>query len=163
MNIAREINSTELSSLVVELEPKIRITYLVLLSLLMGDAHGYEIMKRIRSMAPGNIRASAGSIYPILKKLESMGLVERKMEQRGKIPLIIYSLSDRGLKFIIDLVDKNIEHLTRVFRAHIDILHKIKYSDIDPELKQVAKKHVPELRNKLKSLRDAIEELLKEL
>ncbi len=57
-----------------------------------GDAHGYEIIKKIEEYT-GFWKPSPGTIYPLLKAMVSEGLVSVRMEGEKKI----YSLTPRGL------------------------------------------------------------------
>ena len=82
---------------------------LALLSLLEdGDAHGYELMKRLAERSGGMYRASAGTVYPVLQQLEDEDLV-RAREEEGKR---IYSLTDAGREEL----DRNREAVARIWR-----------------------------------------------
>lgn len=64
----------------------------VLVALVDGPAHGYEIMRRLGERSGGLWRPSPGSVYPILQLLEDEGLV-RGTEQDGRRT---YELTDEG-------------------------------------------------------------------
>lgn len=56
----------------------------IILSILkQGDSYGYEIMQRVRTMSNGHIEWKEGSIYPVLKKLETNGLIESYWKMEG--------------------------------------------------------------------------------
>jgi PadR family transcriptional regulator PadR len=59
--------------------------------------HGYRITKALDSLTGGVIFIQAGTIYPILKNLESQGLIRHSMEKstRGP-PRKAYRLTDEG-------------------------------------------------------------------
>jgi DNA-binding PadR family transcriptional regulator len=53
----------------------------VLLSLADGDKHGYAIMKEVARLTDGGVILSAGTLYGILRRLVSDGLVVEKSER----------------------------------------------------------------------------------
>ncbi|HXQ98045.1 MAG TPA: PadR family transcriptional regulator [Candidatus Limnocylindrales bacterium] len=53
----------------------------VLLALADGDKHGYAIMKEVTRLTDGAVSLSAGTLYGILRRLESEGLVVEKDER----------------------------------------------------------------------------------
>jgi DNA-binding PadR family transcriptional regulator len=65
---------------------------LLLAALLEGDAHGYELMRRLEEQAGGQWRPSPGSVYPLLQLLEDEGLVRGRDEDGRKV----YELTDEG-------------------------------------------------------------------
>jgi len=54
---------------------------LVLAALRKGDAHGFEILKRLEEAGSGALRLKEGSLYPALYRLEAAGLVSAAWEQ----------------------------------------------------------------------------------
>ncbi|MFW9912504.1 MAG: PadR family transcriptional regulator [Candidatus Thorarchaeota archaeon] len=70
--------------------------YIVLL-LNEGPIHGYGIMRAFMNRT-GN-KLSAGTLYPFLQKLESMGLVSKAEKSTGNRPKIVYTLTRKGRKF----------------------------------------------------------------
>jgi PadR family transcriptional regulator PadR len=53
---------------------------LVLSVLRQGDAHGFEILKRLEQAGSGALELKEGSLYPALYKLEAAGLVKGAWE-----------------------------------------------------------------------------------
>jgi len=53
----------------------------VLLALADGDKHGYAIMKEVTRLTDGSVSLSAGTLYGILRRLESEGLVVENDER----------------------------------------------------------------------------------
>ena len=53
---------------------------LILSALRRGDAHGFEILRRLEEAGSGALRLNEGSLYPALYKLEAAGLVKGKWE-----------------------------------------------------------------------------------
>ena len=58
---------------------------LVLSALRKGDAHGFEILKRLEQAGSGALQLKEGSLYPALYKLEAEGLVKGAWES-GETP-----------------------------------------------------------------------------
>jgi len=54
---------------------------LILSALRKGDAHGFELLKRLEHAASGALRLKEGSLYPALYKLEAAGLVKGAWEK----------------------------------------------------------------------------------
>ena len=61
-------------------------------ALVEGDAHGYELIRRLEERSAGVWRPSAGSVYPTLQLLEEEGLITGR-EEGGKR---VFSLTDAG-------------------------------------------------------------------
>src|SRR2546429_8666303 len=75
---------------------------LVLSALRRGDAHGFEILKRLEQAGSGALQLKEGSLYPALYRLESAGLVKAAWEE-GDTPRRgprrrIYRLTSKGGK-----------------------------------------------------------------
>ncbi len=68
------------------------IRHALLIGLLDGPAHGYEIIRRLEERSGGMWRPSAGSVYPTLQLLDEQGLL-RSHEDGGKR---VYELTDEG-------------------------------------------------------------------
>ncbi len=50
-------------------------TPLVLAILCKGDCYGYALIKEVREMSGSRISWSDGMLYPVLRRLESQGLI----------------------------------------------------------------------------------------
>lgn len=50
-------------------------TPLVLAILLDGESYGYAILKRVRELSNGDLEWTDGMLYPLLHRLERLGLV----------------------------------------------------------------------------------------
>ena len=62
-------------------EPLSPAMFHVLLALADGDKHGYAIMKEVTRLTDGAVSLSAGTLYGILRRLESEGLVVENDER----------------------------------------------------------------------------------
>lgn len=77
------------------------ISYLVLLILLNGEMHGYEIMKKLKNFPGLNIRIGSSTTYPLLKMLQEKGLIMCYYRSRGRRRVKICRITDNGIKAII--------------------------------------------------------------
>ena len=73
---------------------------LVLSALRRGEAHGFEVLRRLEAGGSGALRLREGSLYPALYRLESSGLIRGKWEgdstvRRGPRRRL-YRLTDKG-------------------------------------------------------------------
>lgn len=68
------------------------IRWALLIALLDGPSHGYELISRLESRTGGMWRPSAGSVYPTLQLLEDEGLI-RGRDQEGKR---VFELTEEG-------------------------------------------------------------------
>lgn len=82
-------------------------TYLILLSLSVGERHGYAILKDVEELSFGKVVMSTGTLYEALARLLEQGLIERvegaQVEQKGSHPgrpRKIYRLSPRGRQLL---------------------------------------------------------------
>src|SRR2546427_2535533 len=73
--------------------------YAVLGMLALGPGSGYDLKKRIEGSVAHFWSESYGQIYPILARLASRRLVERRLErQKGKPDRYVYSITAEGEK-----------------------------------------------------------------
>src|SRR4051795_9080647 len=83
---------------------------LVLSVLRRGEAHGFEILKRLEQAGSGALRLKEGSLYPALYRLEAAGMVRAAWEagdtaRRGPRRRI-YGLTDKGHRQLDDARDE---------------------------------------------------------
>jgi PadR family transcriptional regulator PadR len=99
---------------------------LVVLSLLAeGEKYGYLLSKEAASKSDGKLRLTPGVLYPLLRELETQGLItsswdevrsERSGEDEGEgRKRKWYRLSAKGRKRLIQRIDAH-----RAYRAIID-------------------------------------------
>lgn len=70
---------------------------LILGVLQVGDLHGYEIAKRIRTMSDSMLSYGEGQLYPALHALEAAGYISAEwVGVEGKPPKRVYSLTEAG-------------------------------------------------------------------
>ena len=73
------------------------VTSIILSILLSGDNYGYSIIKRVRDLSGGKLEWGAGSLYPVMHRMKSQGLlddywVEREGERRRRY----YKITQKG-------------------------------------------------------------------
>ncbi len=73
-----------------------------LLLLYEGPKHGYELMKYMEDKI--GLKASPGHIYPFLKKLVEIGLIE--LEEIAERDKKTYKLSESGRKWVERMIDR---------------------------------------------------------
>ena len=78
-------------------------TELMILSLLEAKPrHGYDIGKRIELRSRGKLRLRVASLYPMLCRLESRGLIRgRWVERPGERRRRFYRLTDEGRRMLV--------------------------------------------------------------
>jgi DNA-binding PadR family transcriptional regulator len=72
---------------------------LVLATLERGEAHGFEVLRRLREAGAGALPLREGSLYPALYRLEEAGLVSAEWEEGGERRgprRRVYSLTGKG-------------------------------------------------------------------
>ena len=70
----------------------------IVLSLLShGEAYGYDIIRRIEDLSDGTLKWSAGTMYPVLHRLESRGYIRSILRPSATGPeRKYYSLTKKG-------------------------------------------------------------------
>jgi len=88
--------------------------------------HGYLITKTLDELTDGVLYIQAGTLYPILKKLEEDGLITHEMVDSTKGPMRkIYRMTPAGRKAL----DRGLAEIDDVFNA-IAIVRKIDWSKV---------------------------------
>lgn len=87
------------SNLVVELRRGTQI--LAVLSQLNKDEYGYSLLQKLEEK---NMQIEAGTLYPLLRRLESQGVLKSEWDTSESRPRKYYLLSDDGKTMFQDLV-----------------------------------------------------------
>lgn len=102
----------------------LQLMILMLIRLRTQDAHGYGLIKLIRETGIG-IDLKAGTIYPLLKRMEDDKMIEQHraadVDSPG-IPRKIYTITEHG--------EKMIEEMISTYFSYHDFIKK-KYQEID--------------------------------
>ncbi|MHB8567197.1 MAG: PadR family transcriptional regulator [Nitrososphaerales archaeon] len=78
--------------------PRGLLFYYILHSISSRPTHGYEILQDIDSKTEGAWRPGPGSIYPMLKKLVSEGLIKSDSKKGTQTAQRIYHITTKGEK-----------------------------------------------------------------
>ncbi|MDX8339753.1 helix-turn-helix transcriptional regulator [Draconibacterium sp. IB214405] len=70
--------------------------YLILSVLSQGPSYGYELIKSIENISEGNIKRQAGSVYPLLNKMELKGWIKSEWDTTKERPKRIYKICKKG-------------------------------------------------------------------
>lgn len=72
------------------------LSFIVLLVLKEKEVYGYELIEKIKSVT--NIEIAEGTLYPLMNRLKTEGLLESKwIEQETGIPRKYYYLTKIGI------------------------------------------------------------------
>lgn len=71
---------------------------LVLAQLSGGERYGYQILTALRDKSGGRVDLRAGTLYPILHKLEAAGCVTSRWDETSGRDRKWYALTERGRK-----------------------------------------------------------------
>ncbi len=71
---------------------------MVLSDLSHGDRYGYQILNSLRSRSDGRIDLKAGTLYPILHKLEAEGCIASRWDDSAGRDRKWYALTAKGRK-----------------------------------------------------------------
>jgi PadR family transcriptional regulator PadR len=78
-------------------------TPIVLAILAEGDSYGYAILKRVRELSNGRLEWTDGMLYPVLHRLERLGLIESRWEVAGNgRRRKYYRITPRGLQELVE-------------------------------------------------------------
>ena len=82
-------------------------SYLVLVALLDGPAHGYGVIQQVEQISAGRVRLRAGTLYGALERLADEGLVERDREEvvDGRLRRY-YRLTAAGIRTVAEETDR---------------------------------------------------------
>lgn len=91
---------------------------MILATLVDGPRHGYQLALEIEDRSGGAFRFNHGTLYPILHKLESNGLIDgRWAESTGKRKRRQYALTAAGRQHLDRLSDAWTEFIDAFFRV----------------------------------------------
>lgn len=93
----------------------------MLLVLAEGERHGYAVMQEVRAQTNGQIRLGPGTLYTLLDRLLSSGIIEespRRPEQNEDQRRRYYRLSRLGKK-VLEAEAQRLEVLIRAARRRL--------------------------------------------
>jgi PadR family transcriptional regulator len=82
--------------------PSVDTRTALLQALVEGDSYGLDLIQRVSRRTNGKVKIQQGRVYPVLRNLESEGLLESydgdPMPERGGRPRRYYRLTAEGLR-----------------------------------------------------------------
>jgi len=90
--------------------------------------HGYEIIQDIDSKTEGAWRPGAGSLYPILKKLVSEGLIKAEPEPTEEATRRVYQITPKGVESLA-----HAKEMFANFQQRFGSLRRLFIELVDPE------------------------------
>lgn len=91
------------------------IDLVVLAALADGEKYGYLILKRLREASRDQHRIQAGTLYPILHRLEREGAVTSRWEAAGERRRKWYIVTERGMGLLREHADR-----WQAFSSYVD-------------------------------------------
>ena len=108
--------------------PKGLLRYYILHKISQKPIHGYEIIQDIDSKTEGAWRPGAGSLYPILKKLVTEGLIKAEPEQSAEATRRVYQITPKGVESLA-----HAKEMFANFQQRFGSLRRLFIDLIDPE------------------------------
>ena len=108
--------------------PKGLLRYYILHKIAQKPIHGYEIIQDIDSKTEGAWRPGAGSLYPILKKLVSGGLIKAEPEPSAEATRRVYQITPKGVESLA-----HAKEMFANFQQRFGSLRRLFIDLIDPE------------------------------
>ncbi|HYU88404.1 MAG TPA: PadR family transcriptional regulator, partial [Candidatus Bathyarchaeia archaeon] len=104
------------------------LRYYILHKIAQKPIHGYEIIQDIDSKTEGAWRPGAGSLYPILKKLVSEGLIKADPELSNEATRRVYQITPKGVESLA-----HAKEMFANFQQRFGSLRRLFIELIDPE------------------------------
>ncbi len=137
--------------------PRGLLVHYVLHRIAQNPAHGYEILQDIESKTEGAWRPGAGSIYPMLKKMVSEGLItEEESSGKDKPDHRTYHITKKGLEQV-----KKAKGFFANFGQRWSVMRRIFIDMLDPE--DVGKFLVEGSRSQFQTAQEAVESKLEKM
>src|SRR3989442_11942552 len=108
--------------------PKGLLRYYILHKIAQKPIHGYEIIQDIDRQTEGCWRPGAGSLYPILKKLVSEGLIKADPEPSAEATRRVYHMTPKGVESLA-----HAKEMFTNFQLRFGSLRRLFIELIDPE------------------------------
>ena len=108
-----------------ELRKREVLPLLVLHFIHNGPSYGNQLMERISSVTEGVLSVNPNTMYPLLRQLESKGLIEGRWEHPERRSRRYYSLTDEGEAELDRLVREVRPFLESVARSIDEIVDEV--------------------------------------
>jgi DNA-binding PadR family transcriptional regulator len=103
------------------------LKYIVLKIIKEKPTHGYDIIKTVELRSNRRWTPSAGSIYPILEKLESRGFIQSEGIERRKV----YTITSKGMAGLDRMTQEKLELLSEMSRIVNNVIEGEENSKAD--------------------------------
>ena len=90
---------------------------MILAVLMQGPAYGYSIQKRLRQASGNLVRLQAGTLYPLLHRLEDRGLIASRWETATGRDRKWYELTDKGRR--------RLQHRAALWHQYIKCIRRV--------------------------------------
>jgi PadR family transcriptional regulator, regulatory protein PadR len=91
---------------------------LMILAVLMdGPAYGYSIQKRLRAASGNLVRLQAGTLYPLLHRLEDNGLIASRWDATTGRDRKWYAMTKKG--------KRRLQHRAAVWHQYMECIHRV--------------------------------------
>jgi PadR family transcriptional regulator PadR len=108
-----------------ELRRRAVLPLLVLHLINEGPSYGNQLMEKIGGMTAGVLSVNPNTMYPLLRRLESRGLIEGQWEHPERRSRRYYSLTDEGREEYARLVEEVRPFLDSVKSSIDEIVQKV--------------------------------------
>jgi PadR family transcriptional regulator, regulatory protein PadR len=122
---AAERRRAERDPLTGELRKREVLPLLVLHFMKQGPSYGNQLMERISSVTEGVLSVNPNTMYPLLRQLESRGLIEGRWEHPERRSRRYYSLTEEGEAELERLVREVRPFLESVARSIDEIVDEV--------------------------------------
>jgi DNA-binding PadR family transcriptional regulator len=136
--------------------PRIDIKFPILGFLMESEMTGYDLKRRFHDPIGFFYRASDGSLYPALKKLEHDALVTMRAEQHGRRGRKVYAITPRGREHFLRALREPAQPIFVYDEAQV----KIYFAQHDPE---AAVSHIARERRFAEAWSAFLERLLEDM
>lgn len=99
---------------------------LLVLHLIDSDpSYGNQLMERIAAMTEGVLTINPNTMYPLLRRLESRGLIEGRWEHPERRTRRFYAITAKGRREYVHLMDEVRPFLDSVARSVEEIVREV--------------------------------------
>ncbi len=88
------------------------------------EISGYDIIQELNDKFKGMWTASAGTIYPLLTRLEERNFINSQEVSEGKRQKRIFKITERGISVLINVLEDNLEPSISTLGDYIKTIFK---------------------------------------
>lgn len=90
---------------------------MILAVLTEGPAYGYSIQKRLREASGNLVRLQAGTLYPLLHRLEDKGLISSRWDATTGRDRKWYAMTKKGTR--------RLQHRAAVWHQYVECIRRV--------------------------------------